>query len=287
MSSTVFSFTTPTEEADTFPIKWNICNSKYEVYHSSLQSFDLSALIPHCLGVKTKVNAVVTSLNHRAISYFRVMPRTVANILRVLWDKLIQDLQGPDYHEDEPTFDLVVRSFIALYATEEDRYDLVQLLRNPAQKPKQLSVQSFNYKLQELNEFVEWMPGQEPKLTDLQLRQGLHNVMPNMWKQRFSDADSTVSSNTSTQLVRYFRVQEKLLIASKMAQNEHTNKQFKSRKGREENKKVAKNYAKKNSKFKKTNDAKPASRRIADDAPCPIHPDLSTPHTWGQCNLNA
>ena len=53
-------------------------------------------------------------------------------------------------------FDIRLREFIAVHATQEDRHELLQQLRT-AQKPRSLLVQAFLYRLRELNSYVEWI----------------------------------------------------------------------------------------------------------------------------------
>jgi hypothetical protein len=56
-------------------------------------------------------------------------------------------------------------TFFAGHATEDDRHDLLESL-HLASKPETMKVQTFFYHIKELNDYVEWLPGQEEKLSE-------------------------------------------------------------------------------------------------------------------------
>jgi hypothetical protein len=45
-------------------IKWSNNNARYEIHTIVLNELDLSILLPHCLEVKNKIEAVVTTNAH-------------------------------------------------------------------------------------------------------------------------------------------------------------------------------------------------------------------------------
>jgi hypothetical protein len=51
-------------------IKWSNDNARYEIHMIVLNELDLSILLPHCLEVKNKIKAVVTTNAHLGPSMF-------------------------------------------------------------------------------------------------------------------------------------------------------------------------------------------------------------------------
>ena len=74
-------------------------------------------------------------------------------------------------------------------------------------KPREILVQSFYYREREVNEYIDWLPGNEPPLTRDQLKQAFFDSMPSLWSDRFDEADHSNSHVTLAQVLRYFRKQ--------------------------------------------------------------------------------
>ena len=274
------------ETNDEYPqaIKWTIVNTKYEIYVPTLKEFSVAALLPHCLDVKSKIDAVVSTEAHRAPSYFRVLPRTVSTVLQAIWEQLLGEDDAPA--QDQDGFASNVRRLVALHCTEDDRYELAQQLRNPSTKPKGMAVQTFYYRLTELNSYISWLPGTEPALTDAQLKQALHDAMPSTWRERFSNAGNSVSSVTKAEMVRYFRVQQKNSLRRTQENDKKQRIHAKKRRNDKGSPKETQSQRPfKKAKRKDEDSSSKKSKRVQDTEQCPVHPNL--PHTWGECNANA
>jgi hypothetical protein len=57
------------------PIRWTRGKNKYELYHSTLDSINLEAILSHCKAIKHKVKRVVGVAAQLGPSYFEVFPR--------------------------------------------------------------------------------------------------------------------------------------------------------------------------------------------------------------------
>ena len=210
------------------------------------------------------------------------MPRTIAPVIQTIWEQVILDSE-PEGNEQD--FSQAICDFISAHSTTEDHYELAQQLRAP-RKPRDLPVQTFYYHLRELNSYIEWLAGTEAVLNNGQLRQALHDGMLPSWHERFNNAGNLVASSTTAQVVRYFRSQEKQAI-QKQNDNNASQKKASQAKKRSFSDSSAKSSSKKsaNSTNYKPNKPQMQGNRVADDAKCPIHPNMN--HTWGQCNANA
>jgi hypothetical protein len=207
---------------------------------------------------------------------------TVSMVLRTIWDIIIED-QDPE--ETIEGLENCLRDFIASHSTAEDCHELVSQLRSP-HKPWEILVQSFYHRLREVNGYVEWLPGNEPRLNDDQLKQALFDAMPFTWRERFAKAGHSSSAMTLAEVLIYFRQQESLAIRKQM-ENEKTqrnSKRFAARRDTKSNiiqkeshdsRTSTKSFSKKPSFTKK--------RKIIDTDPCPIHDGT---HTWGECRAN-
>ena len=269
-------------------IKWQIANGKYEMHSPRLNDLDISVLLPHCVDTRNKILSAVSSDNHKAASLFRVFPRTISFVLRAIWDNIIQDIPN-DATEEE--FDLCLKDFIAAHVTAEDRHDLLSQLRM-ARKPRDVQVQTFFYRMREINEYIPWMPGNEPALTNDQIKQAFYDAMPNTWRDRYLSAGRSVHTDSLAQLVQYFRQQETLTI-KKQLENENSSKNkssFHSR--RQDNDSRFKTNDRKRPKFLRKKEKRssidlknsdPKKRKTDADVDCPFHPNM---HKWGDCYEN-
>jgi hypothetical protein len=191
-------------------IKWNQGNARYEIHSQILEDMDLDVLVPHCLEVRRKIQAVTNVEAHLGSAYFRVFPRTLSTVLQssAIWDVIVE-ADNPD--ESQDGFDATLQTFIASHCTAEDRHELVQQLCHP-HKPRELNVQTFYYRMLELNSYVTWMPGTDDELTDDQVHQSFYDGMPNSWRDKFINARKVVSDFSIAEHTRYFRQQEKLAL---------------------------------------------------------------------------
>ena len=131
-------------------------------------------------------------------------------VLQTVWEQVNQDADNDPAVENDQTpanFDARLREFVRAHLTEEDRCDLVNGLRN-CKKPRSIPAQAFWHKFKELNGCVEWLPGNEPALTEAQMKQAFHDAMPEKWRERFSDAGDTVTNQTMAEMVHHFRAME-------------------------------------------------------------------------------
>ena len=261
------------------PLKWNIGNSRYEVHVAILDGLETGDLLRHCLEVRDRVKKVVTTAAHVAPSLFRVFDRTISLVLQATWDNVLTEVA----ERDEAAFDEVLKLFIAANCSSGDRYDVVQQIRRPT-KPRALLVQNFFYRLREINSYVSWLPGTEPALDDNQMKQSLFNGMPQKWRDRFEASGSQIENKTIQELVRYFRQQESN-ARRKQLENENTQRKESKLKRRRNANGAPKEGKMSGPKDRIPKKEKKQSKRIADDAPCPIHPEGK--HTWGECYANA
>ena len=288
------SIFTKKEEGYSETIKWRQANTSYEIHTTILDSLDLLDLVPHCMSIRTKVDNTVSTVAHKGPSFYRVFPRTLSLTMRSVWDQLMADSDADpdvDNNETPANFDARLRDFIAAHATAEDRYDLVQELRNGV-KPREVLVQQFWYKKREWNGYVNWYPGNEPALNDRQIKQAIFEGMPPTWKERFNKAGKSLTGSTTAQVVQYFRQQEN---EAKRKQEENTLKQRREAssrrtmnpKGTSAKRSIPANDRKSSGTTKQSKSTgQPTKRgRISDDTPCPIH--VGAGHTWGKCYLNA
>eukprot|EP00543_Licmophora_paradoxa_P007499 CAMPEP_0202452314 /NCGR_PEP_ID=MMETSP1360-20130828/10554_1 /ASSEMBLY_ACC=CAM_ASM_000848 /TAXON_ID=515479 /ORGANISM="Licmophora paradoxa, Strain CCMP2313" /LENGTH=242 /DNA_ID=CAMNT_0049071101 /DNA_START=226 /DNA_END=951 /DNA_ORIENTATION=+ len=241
----------------------------------------MDVLIPHCIAVKKRVESTVTTEAHLGPSLYKVFPRTIEGPLPSVWQTIVDERGVGVQHQTEENFDEDIKSFIQEHCPEQCRYQLVQQLR-AFKKPRDLPVLDFSYRLQELNSWVEWMPGNEEPLNPTQLKQAFYNAMPSTWKERYSDSGTRLSTESYKNVVHYFRDQEH---RANSRQRENEVKQSRASKGSgrrfsQRGTPKTKNPRRQTA-LKETDQNKKTSKRISDDTACPIHPDAS--HTWGEC----
>jgi hypothetical protein len=279
MSDTPFlSFKDLSEEAHSEAIKWKQENTKYEVYTPILKSMDIGEMIPHIISIKSKVTTTVSEEDHAGPSLFEVFPRSLSIVLATIWEQVRDDALNND--ETVANFDNRAKDLLAVHATSDDRYDLVQQLR-AIRKPRELPVQAFWYKLKEFNSYIDWLPGTEPALTEGQLKQTFHDSMPITWRERFANAGNTVLALAMAEMVRYFRKQENQAFKKGLENTALQRKQaVAARRGKSKDNKSS---PRKFEPSKKGTSTEKRSR-IQESDPCPVHPGMG--HTWGQCRAN-
>jgi hypothetical protein len=105
-----------------------------------------------------------------------VLPQTLSIPLVGVWDQVVTEYNKD--HEDDSdslvTFAKLLKVFIACQSTEDNQHELVSVMHY-ASKPEDMKVQTFFYRLKELNDYIDWLPGEEPALTDAQLNLAFYN----------------------------------------------------------------------------------------------------------------
>ena len=89
----VFPFKVP--DADDLhheAIKWSVGNTKYEFHAPTLgHPHEIENVLPHCLNVKAKIDAIACNEAHKGPSIYRVFPRTISPASRGVWQQLMDD----------------------------------------------------------------------------------------------------------------------------------------------------------------------------------------------------
>jgi hypothetical protein len=71
-----------------------------------------------------------------------------------------------------------------------------------------MKVQTYFYWIEELNDYVEWLPGHEEKLTESQLYLAFYNRLPGSWWAMSMITGQSVHTNNQAELLRFFCIQE-------------------------------------------------------------------------------
>jgi hypothetical protein len=282
-----FNFPLEWESPEDYPesIKWSLGREKHEAYTTTLNRFELGHIVTHCLTILHKVNKEVGADDAKRFnSYKLVLPRTFSLPLLATWDQVTADF--PLESDDVAGFRTQLRHFIEVHATDNDRHELLDSIRH-AHKPHAMKVQAFFYRLHELNDHVDWLPGTEPKLTDGQLDQAFHDGMPTTWKERFVNAGRSVRTGHRVELLKFFRDQQhaseraaarnakKQKDASKKSSGSHPTSILKKSKDKGAAKKKVTWDPKYKSKSKSKPTEKKTSSKVPDKTPCPVHPGSS------------
>jgi hypothetical protein len=101
--------------------------------------------------------------------------------LQSYWQQVIQEYDEliANLITNLNELNLVLKTFFAGHLTEDDCNDLLESLWSSS-KPK---VQTYFYQIKELNDYVEWLPGHEEKLTESQLNLAFYNRLPGSWQE--------------------------------------------------------------------------------------------------------
>jgi hypothetical protein len=78
-----------------------------------------------------------------------------------------------------------------------------------------MDVQTYSSHLCELNHQVDWLPGNDLPLTEDQLQQAFFDGMPTSWKEQYENAGCSVRNTACEDLLRFFCMQQRLLIVAK------------------------------------------------------------------------
>jgi transposase InsO family protein len=263
----LFPWIDEAEEARLYQLKWIGNGTKYEFHLPKLFSRSIDAVVAHCIEVKDTIEGELPDEELYAQAFFNVFPRTLSKLLKQEWKQLEGESEFADYSVND--FEELLMEFVASHSSEQDRFDLVNQLRQPTKPPSQ-SVQSFYSRLLELNDAVELLPGDEEPLNEKQLKKAFYDGMPSTWKDRFMSSGESFSKMTRNQVVRYFRDQE-TLATKKKNENETSQKKTKG-------KRPAAELSRPKNQRDRT---KRQDTRVKDSDPCPKHPNGS--HTWGAC----
>lgn len=136
--------------------------------------------------------------------------------VQAAWYTLLSESPLKNNSKDE--FVRHLRAFFAIHATDDDRHDLLEQMHN-CRKPIAMKPHSFYYRLLDFNEYVQWLPGMEPQLTQSQLEYAFFNAMPPTWKEKFANAGRSVLTEGHVKLVRYFKLQQILAITNQQRNN--------------------------------------------------------------------
>jgi hypothetical protein len=217
-STDLFSIEWDETKTNTETVKWALGANgamKHEIVSPTLTKFELGHIVAHCLTVMHKINARVG--NHpanRFTSYMNAFPCTLSLPHVATWDTIVVDhpLAAPDV----ASFQGAIQQFIAVHATDEDRHELLEYIRNST-KPHKMDMQTYFSRLQELNSHVNWLPGNDLPLTKDQLNQAFFDGMPITWKERFQNTGCSVHNIACADLIRFFQMQQKAAINSQEA----------------------------------------------------------------------
>jgi hypothetical protein len=126
-----------------------------------------------------------------------------------VWGQVVIEYNkaNPDEDETLASFAKTLKAFFACHCTEDDQHELVSVICY-AQKPDHMKVQPFFYRLKELNDYVNWSPGDKPALSEAQLNLAVYNGMPGHWRVRHAILGWSAHTTTCAELLHYFHVQE-------------------------------------------------------------------------------
>jgi hypothetical protein len=169
--------------------KWKTEGQDYTMYAMVLNDTNVQVLVPHCVETRAKIMRAVPSAI-LASSLYSQFPRTLSTSLVRMWDQVTREVAVEQ--QTTATFDKNVKEFIASYLTEADHHDLVQQLHK-AIKPREVSVQDFWRRLEELNGYIEWLPlsmeatdDDDRPLGPAQLKKTMYDAMPKVWRNNVS-----------------------------------------------------------------------------------------------------
>jgi hypothetical protein len=190
---------------------WTHQQAKYEIHMVLLEKVELCDILPHCLGVLHKIDRQVglEIEEQRITSYLQVLPRTMSMALQSYWNQVLQEYEelNPNPITNLEEFNTVLKTFFAGHSTEDDCHDLLESLQS-SNKPCSMKVQTYFYQIKELNDYMDWLPRHEEKLTESQLNLAFYNRLPGLWQAKYMIARRSVHADNQSELLRYFRVQE-------------------------------------------------------------------------------
>lgn len=84
--------------------------------------------------------------------------------------------------------DVVIRSFFAKLFSPEERASHFVAMRETVKRPRHMSVLDFWYRLEKLNRYGEFLPGDAASLTDEEMKRSFFHAQPERWKVAFPPA---------------------------------------------------------------------------------------------------
>ena len=277
----------------------------YLPYLDGLQ-VTLGDVVLHC----KRVFEEVRSKTFRQDSLFATFNSTLNGQALTEWQAVYNAL--PDGTAlDLAQLEQSIKALIAAFAVDADRHALLQYLRQGfPKKPKRITVQVLVTLFQQLNNVADWLPGQMPILTEEELKQAYHDRMPNTWTEWLAATGHTVPVESLQSLRIYFGQQETLAKRLEDANNarqgrsagrrrrrddavddQHQGQRLRRRRrnchNREDQRTPAQGQRQVQAPEARRENAagRATGLRIADTAPCPVHPGAG--HTWGECRENA
>jgi hypothetical protein len=177
---------------------WTHQQSKYEIHMVLLEKVESSDILPHCLGVLHKIDGQVgLDIKEQQIaSYLQVLPRTMSMALQLYWKQVVQEYDelNADPITNLNEFNSVSKTFFAGHSTEDNRHNLLESLQSSS-KPDAMKVQTSFYRIKELNDYAEWLPGHEEKLTKSQLNLAFYIGLPGSWQAKYMIARRSVHTD--------------------------------------------------------------------------------------------
>jgi hypothetical protein len=82
-------------------------------------------------------------------------------ILEPVWNQIVEDTRNKDdadIAQSKENFMLCVKQFIAVHSTSSDHHEWLKILRTE-KKPRDMDVQTFWYRIHDINKQIEWLPG--------------------------------------------------------------------------------------------------------------------------------
>jgi hypothetical protein len=124
-------------------ISWTLAASeRQEVYVPILAKYELHNITAHCMIVMSHIDAQVATPNERYLSYRTVLPRTLSIPMLATWDNIVAENPLGALQHNVQGFHSQVHLFIKANATDDDRCELVNLIRH-APKPQTMGVGIF------------------------------------------------------------------------------------------------------------------------------------------------
>jgi hypothetical protein len=263
----------PTE--DNKAIKWKQGEESYAIYMPLLRLIELSNLLPHVLAFHDKVCTTFFDEDHQGHAMFAQFPCVLLPVIRTTWDTAI------DYHGDDlppinkrtvKQFNDMLCHFITAHCKVEEEQELITSIC-ALRKPCKMPVQAFWYRVQELNLYINWLPGNANHLPDDEILEIIYAAMPEVWRDCFISSGQSKTIPIA-EMVHYFCAQEQ--SASQHAM-EHQVEQKKISSAQLHDPTKTPNSPSKDNK-------KPFAKcKIEDDNKCPIHGK----HKWKDCFANA
>jgi hypothetical protein len=111
-----------------------------------------------------------------------------------MWDQVGEEL--PLDEETLDSFNVLLHHFFEAHSTDDSRHDLLTQIHNVC------------VLFTELNDYVDWLPGHEPKLTEDQFNLAFYTGMQLKWKERYVNGGKSIQHDKWQSPLRYFRNQQ-------------------------------------------------------------------------------